>query len=416
MTENPKSISQRLLEINFRLPGRENHIPLLVQPYSIRQNQWNKYVGLMPYLVSAVEKAYNLFRQDTGLNPIEDYSQYPFIWRFDFLTTPISSNQHHEHKMLELNATRPGGIWLLLKAHEAYEKVFGINGSSLLTPSLDLVGSFFRRLSQRVKDGEGRVGLAYTSGYVAEIEMPRLAEMLNIWAEERGYPIKFISADRDNFSQYEGAILDQSGKPLTVFYENAAPQQKSDGQVRKFNFSGNYYRTVIVNHPEIAGIDNKLILAYLRDSRLPLSLQETEAVRYLLPDTYLIRNKRELEKFLASNLQQDFFFKISDGLRASSGKGVFDGRDCHLEEIEDLLNQGNQFVIQRRIPPDKPWYTSLKIDDGELMNEQVFLDFNPYVFSDGRETVVNGVLVRAKDSHPINVSQGGALGCVKVNN
>jgi len=413
MIENPQFISQRLLEIDFRLPGKENHIPLLTEPYSIGKDQWDRYQSQLLHLVLAMQKAYNLFREDIGLDPIDDYSKYPFIWRFDFLTTPTSHCQH-KHKMLELNATRPGGIWLLTKAHEAYKEVFGVDGSSLLTPSLDLIGNFFLRLSQRIKDGKGRVGLAYTPGYVAEIEMPKLCDLLNIWAKERGYPVSFISADRDSFYQNKDQILDPNGQPLTVLYENAAPQEQLNGQTKIFNFTENYGQTVIVNHPTIAGIDNKLVLAYLRNPRLKLSPQEATVVEYFLTKIFLIRSKEELDIFLGTNSKEDFFFKIGDGLRASSGKGVFDGRKDNLEEIEALIDQGNLFIAQRRIPPDNPWYLASRLEKGKIFEENVFIDFNPYVFSDGQETTVNGVLVRAKNEHPINVSQGGALACARV--
>ena len=413
-TQSPIELSKQLLNKDFKLPGNERHIPLILNPYQLNNDSFEIYQKKLPYLVRAFLKAYQTYLGDQGISGIDNLYSYPFIWRFDFLTSPESGNQE-SLKLLELNATRPGGIFLVKKAGDVYSEVFGIK--NLLIPDIDLLGNFFYQLSRRVTDTSGRVGLAYTEGFVAEIEMPQLALILNDWAKNNGYNIEFISTERDHFDSKNGTIISPDGKPLTVFYENAGPKL-NNGQVETFKFSGNY-STIIVNHPAIAQIDNKAVIAYLFDPRLKLSKEEQEVVEKFVPYTRLMRNAGEFNLFLTSVDPKDYFFKINGGLRASSGKGVYDGMQLLvnpelLQEIRQCLESDQLFIAQERIGPEYPWKEVQILDNGSVVRQPAFVDFNPYLFFNGEDIFINSVLIRAKNSHPINVSQGGGLGCVQV--
>lgn len=413
--QRSKITSQLLREVGFRLPGRSEHIPLTTKPYSISEVKHSEIEQALPIMAKILLKALEYHH----INSNQDFSQLPFIWRFDLLATPAQSggSNQHDYKMLELNGTRPGGIWLLLKAEEVYKKV-GL-GNNLWTPQLDFLGNYFLRLARRRSDSPATIALAYTSGYVAEIEMPQLANMLNHWTNEGGYPLEFISQPRDSFQSNNGKIETKEGLPIDIFYENAGPVLLPNGETVTFMFNGEYPGTTLINHPSVAKADNKILMAYLYDEnfRRQLSPHDIAVINSLVPPTFFIRNEEDSLRFLEE--REKYFFKIANGLRASSGKGVYNGQYLNQEGVTEILNSlqtGELFVAQERIPLDQPWILSEFIQDGKKLEKKlVYADLDPYVFFDGEEIIVNGALCRQKGQHPINVSQGGALTCVRIN-
>lgn len=408
--DSAEAISSTLMETGFRLPGSETHIPFGLDTYKLTKDQHSILCGSLPHLTSAMIKAHRFDQRQRDFVPSQDVP--PFIWRFDFLATPpddINSNSNNL-RMVELNATRPGGIWLLTKAQEAHQALGGSN--SLWVPTVDAMGEYFSRVAQRGGEGQKRVGLAYTEGYVAEIEMPALAQTLNEWAQETRQNIKFISADRCDFEANERAIYGPDGINVDVFYENAGPKETVD-KVETFRFTGTYPETILINPPRIATADNKTLMAHFFNDefRSQLTPDEIAAIDRFVPPTELVRSRADLET-LAQNGLGNYFLKIGDGLRASSGKGVYDGRKVNntdLYEISVALENGERFVAQARVPPEAPWYPVTSVDDGNIQTKQCFVDFDPYIFYDGENIVVPGALCRAKPTHPVNITQGGAL-------
>lgn len=405
MTEYiPKPISLILKEVGFKLPGRENHIPLGLEPYKIYSNQYQDFLDKLPLLAEAFLAAYNFFQGREN--------SYPFIWRFDFLATPHEKglSEPHNYRLLELNGTRPGGMWLLNKAREAYRSL-GINGNFWM-PEIDHLGNFFRKLAKRNSDRSQLVALGYTPGYVAEIEMPQLAQLLDNWAKENGYNLSFTSGPRESFLSTNGYILSSNGEIVSLFYENAAPQD-IEGRRIDFLFSQQENPgTVIINPPELAGIDNKKLMAVLSSDnnfRRTIHPAVLPLIDELLPTTFFIPDSQTLTNFIG----KPFFLKITDGIRGSSGKGVYNLACLDneiFEEIKELIENGHQFVAQQTIPPDNPWYQSIIIEDGQpARRDSFFVDLDPYLVSDGQEIEVIGALCRAKPTHPINITQGGAL-------
>ncbi len=420
--------SELLRKIGLILPGRETHIPLVVEPYSITQEQKSFYEFALSILTRVMLKA-QAFRlngekvDDNYLVILQELQQIPFIWRFDLLATP-GDNGQHQHKMLELNATRPGGLWLLLKAAEVYQELG--KGKNLWIPTIDILGEYFLSLAARKEDTNPVVGLGWTPGYVAQIEMPKLTQLLNKWATEGGFPIRFISASRDRFflDQEKGRIIGPQGEEITVFYENAAPEENANvnrGGFFKFPFN-QLEETLLINPPLTATTDDKILMAYLfnPDFRRILTREEIEIVEALVPPTFPIRTVEEFMEFFKQNDPSLYFFKISNGARASSGRGVYNGEYLRenknaIREIAQALQNGEIFIVQQRIPPKKPWIPTTIIAEKEGIEEKfVFADVDPFVMSDGEKIRVPGALCREKPEHPINLSQGGGLSCVKI--
>lgn len=400
--ETPISISEKLRKVDFKLPGKETHIPLGMKPYQIPADQYQTYLSELPLLAQIFLEAYKLY---TNIDPC-----YPFIWRFDFLATPNDGDENHSHKLLELNGTRPGGIWLLNKAKEAYETL-GVSGNFWL-PKIDNLGNFFWRLAQRNSDNHQLIGLGFTPGYVAEIEMPKLAKLLNTWAQENGYNLAFISGPRDSFSSEAGYVVTADGRFVSVFYENAALQEINGKRINFLFSQEKNPGTTIVNPPELTGVDNKNLMAVLSsDDNFRRGINPTllNLVEKYLPRTFAISNISQLEGFIG----KQYFLKITDGIRGSSGKGVYNLQtlnEKNFKEIKKLIEEGSKFVIQETIPPYDPWYrTSIIVDGQPPKTDNFFVDFDPYIISDGTNIEVIGALCRAKPEHPINISQGGAL-------
>jgi hypothetical protein len=407
---------QRLMELGFHLPGKEKPIPLITTPVEIKKYKLDELSMQLTHLTTAMIKA-KAFNQETGdidggfLNQV---SRYPFIWRFDLLLAG-GNPQNLDFKVLELNATRPGGFWLVHKAAQVYRE-FG--EQSILAPEIAQLGLYFYQLNKSI-GGNGNVVLSFTPGYVAEIEMPQLAILLNKWASEGGLGLSFGSCSRNMINEDEGGLSDPNGRRISVFYENAGPEKLPDGSERSFLFLGDYPETKIINHPDIAQADNKGLMAVLFNPNFMQHLTEDEvsAIQALVPPTYLL-DPDTLVSLVKNGQIADYFIKITDGLRGSSGMGVCDGQRLtpkEYYEIMTLMKKGQGFIIQERIRPDEPWLpVEVLQPDNRTVNHHCFADLDPYIFFDGKRISINGVLIRAKPEHPINVSQGGGLGCVKI--
>jgi len=419
-TTSPEAISSTLMEAGFHLPGKETHIPLGLKPYGISREQYEQLQATLPMLAGVMLKASQYDQTQKGFTPSEEVP--PFIWRFDFLATSLNGYQpedssHHSYRMLELNATRPGGIFLLIKALEAH-RALGNNGNHWV-PLVNELGDYFSRIAYRNGNGHKVVGLAHTDGYVAQVEMPGLASLLNSWSQEKGTGIDFISAERRLFEAKGGTIYGPDGEKIDVFYENAGPKEV-DGEIELFRFSDNYPGTVLINPPETATADNKTLMAHLFDKefRKGLSPAEIEVIDRYVPTTILVTSINDFKRLQADGNIKSCFLKIGNGLRASSGKGVYNGKNLtekDLAEIFKALQEGDRFVAQSRIPPEAPWYPVTMVDCNTIHTEYCYVDFDPFVLYDGRKISLSGALCRAKPEHPINISQGGVLLTASIN-
>ncbi len=404
------------MELGFHLPGEEKPIPLIAKPIEIEKSKFDKLSNHLIHLTMAMIKA-RVFSADAGVIDEESLSQllkYPFIWRFDLLLAG-GDPRNLDFKVLELNATRPGGLWLLHKAAQVY---YEQGEQSVLAPTIDQLGTYFYQVNRQVSE-KGYIVLSYTPGYVAQIEMPQLAILLNEWAKRNGLNLSFDSYPRDIIYEGEGGLENRDGRRISVFYENAGPERLPDESIKSFLFSGEYPETVIINHPHVAQADNKGLIAVLFNTSFKEYLTEAErrAIEILIPPTYFLSSD-ELVSLVRSGRIANYFIKITDGLRGSSGKGVYDGQRLtqkDYNEIITLMGKGQDFIIQERIKPDKPWLPIEVLQpDNTVIKTNCFADLDPYIFFDGEKIEINGVLLRAKPEHPINVTQGGGLGCVKI--
>lgn len=411
-TDGLNITSELLLETGFHLPGREEHVPLVIEPITITSEEKVFLETTLPVLSNLIMQARAFDPEEGVVNEelLKSLKHEPAIWRFDFLITPDKN-----FKMLELNATRPGGIWLLLKAKEALAKA-NLDVNNFWTPDLAILAEFFQTLA--VQSNNPLIALAYTRNYVGEIEMPNLAMMLNQFSRDNELQLEFISDERRHFiSKKNEGIKTPDGRDIGVFYENAGPEEQ-DGEIITSLFEDQYPKTRVINSQLSGSCDNKTLMAVLHDERFGryLSPEQKSIIKSLVPSTFLLKNPQDLEAFLS---QRDrYFFKIGDGLRASSGKGVYDGVNLNsqqIEEIKELLKQGIRFVAQERIPPTEPHLMVSRIEfPNRIIAETSFVDLDPYVFYDGKEFIVAGALARAKAKHPINLTQGGALSVVKI--
>ncbi len=430
-----------LVRNNFALPGRDEPIPLGVTPVRFSPREEQRFRRDVEVLAGVNTKALafalrSKYYQDIILpserdDPrtrerileiVEKYDSFeglynylerqPTLQRPDFLVYPLPNGKVGQG-LLEFNSTRPGGI-ILLNAAAGILQEAGVVRQPLV-PRPDMLLEFFERIRKmRGLLSKCRVGLLWSRGYVAEIEMPRLAEVLNREARRAGSKLEFFSAERNLLEEGDdGVVYDQDGSPVEIVYENAAPP------FFRFKGSDKPGASVLVNPPIMAIGDNKALIPIYRDSGFQeyLTTEEKEVIERRVPPAHFVSGPLALDDFIRRNPVGRWVFKVTDGIKASSGKGIDMGSEESenwLRSLRERVTEGVRVIAQQRIPPKRPWCQTSFLDSNGLQRAKNFLDCDPYVVNcgDGNYWVI-GYLSRGKSSHPINVSQGGSLGVVE---
>ena len=134
-------------------------------------------------------------------------------------------------------------------------------------------------------------------------------------------------------------------------------------------------------------------------NQLPISV--VRKIDALIPKTHLLTIGEDFETLPQSR----YIYKPA---YSSHGDGITANAD---EAYSTVRDQGIVQVAQEAIPPTAPKLISVSKNDNGFNLKSAFADLNIYLYNDGLNGRRTGLMVaRYKDSHPINVAQGGGCG------
>lgn len=322
----------------------------------------------------------------------------------------VAINRHpvfaHNYSLypIELNAVRPAGHNFL----DILRRPFGEITSHRIPETVRPIASLLRSQADEIGIEKPNIVLTYAPGYAGEFEIPELTHKLKEIALEEGWDANFAAAQVHELED-DGVALRHGGNPVDLVWRNWAGTDLP-ANIRRAEIDR---RVKIINPGETVAAGFKYLFATIYsdlDFHNKLSAEDIQFIQDWVPESYAAHSADEL---IAIGEQRGGF----DGLflkasRGSSGASVFRGRDLtnkDLETLSFLADNNNPVLLQKEAEPSEPSIPVSFIRSGNRETALAYKDYNPYVYNHGGNRKSDAVLVRGKDRHPINVSQGGGM-------
>ncbi|OGK24662.1 hypothetical protein A3A46_01350 [Candidatus Roizmanbacteria bacterium RIFCSPLOWO2_01_FULL_37_13] len=431
--DHPAFSKERRLREGFTVKGWEKPIEFLAVPRIIKEERFKKSLDntilidrlinlAIVFLLSDGSKRKMLletlpdferglieafFGPDFHPNEIADLiKSSPYYGRLDqLIMAPENANYDSSYSYaendtnaglapIEMNRNGPEGLWYNHVVQLLYNQLYGFEPP---VDSLNFVEEMLRLLALQTNKAQPVLGLvAPPDSIISVIELPRIAEEIN--RRNRGFQCIYGNTDELDIM---GSDVFLNGVKISAIWRNWGVQIQGDPK-KTLNLYKT--RTPILNPPHsfLGGL--KVMFAIIstnQEFKKQLPPELIKVVDDLIPRTYLLTSSQDFDTLPRA----EFIYKPA---YSSHGNGVTSDAEKAFSSVRD---KRVPYIAQIMVPPNSPKIESAHLSRDGLKIEPAFGDLNMYLYANPNGSVNTGLMVaRFKDTHPINVAQGGGCG------
>lgn len=313
-------------------------------------------------------------------------------------------------QFLEYNAETPAGVGDQMQLEKilfrlpALKEFLRTNSHWLPQPHRALLGS----LQQTYREWGGeedkpRIAIIDWNGVPTRSEF----RILQDYFVSEGYPA--IIADPHDL-EYNGDYLSAAGSRIDIVYKRVVIHEFLD----RFGLDhplihayrdrrvcmANSFRTKLAHKKSMFAVLSDPLYSHLFDAgELELIRKHVPWTRYVRPARTVFQGAEfDLEQLILQE-QEEFVLKPNDEY---GGHGVFLGWEVSRQGWQEAIKTAlrRPYVVQQRVVPEK---TNIPAYDDRVYVDELFVDYNPFLFQNEAE----GALIRLSSRALLNVTAGG---------